>query len=560
MLRQNPIQKKRNELNLKPRLLKPKSGSTDPVVPVSPPPVPKLSIPESPIPPISTSPISTSPVLQPRSAAPVSLSPRGNYEEKLEYYRIPRILSSLLAGPDPQLISLLQEGLEKSRESKDEIYEAVFAGAIAANENPPDIAKAVRNYHRAFDLSEKRQEKPDGFLHGMVWNLFAHWSDHEDVVHLLDRARSELQNTPPRSDEDIRIRRIRDALMEDVEFRRTYEEGQKKLDGRNREFDRRISRPGRLSPERALLFFPDACRREKSGDFDFQEFFPSMEKKSYFISLNGFGSVIDPGLSFFNAFDRLGGSLDDLRNVVFSSSRAMEPSWFEWLRTLYDRHPPVERVRLIVTPDVVRRFDEELCSLEESGIAETVRFARPSEAELIGGTTISMQSGSIVLKTPSGKTIQFADLSGSFRPDTLISDPDILVLSGTDLFTAIHWAEKKRPALAVFDSKEIRYSVDSADAIRRYLGGEIAWAVADSMLICDVESRQFLDAVKAFDHPDDPWTEFDKMGSAVHPTGIYYFDRESRERFEDEQKEMVDSFLFYRNRRRNLYFVRPIPE
>lgn len=549
MLRQNPIQKKRIELNLKPRLLKPKAGASEPVVP-EPSVASTPSISAEPPPPIKRD--------FEQAIAPVSssthLEPPKNYEEKLEYYRVPQILSALLVGSDPQVLPMLRAGLEKSQELKDEIYQEIFKGAIAANESPADIAQAVRDYHRAFDLLEKRREKSDGFLHSLVWNLFARSSDNEDVANLLDRARSELRNITPQNNIDIRIRRVRDELSEDVEFRRTYEEGRKTLEKRKRDFDRKISRPSCLTAERSLLFFPDDLRDKNENELDSRCFSLPSAGRNRFVSLRGYGTVVDPGLSFFDAFYRLGGSLDDLRNIVFSSSRMIEPSWFELLRTLYEKRPPAERIRLVATPDVVRRFDDELCSLEESGIAEAIRFARPSEAELLGGATISMQSGSVVLKTPTGKTIQFADLSGNFRSDSLISGSDALILSGADLFTAIAWAGEKRPGLVVFDSKESRSTADLADAIRRYLRPEIAWAVAAPMLVCDIESRQFLDAVKTLDHPNDSWTDFEKMGSAVG-SSIYYFDRESKERFEDEQKEIVDSFEFYRNRRQNLYFA-----
>lgn len=366
-------------------------------------------------------------------------------EQNFEFYQISTILSSLfMEAPGSQLLESLQAGLSKAKERADSFYELIFEGGIATNQTPINIDKAVSCFHRAFDFSKQQRGNGDVFLQNMVWNLFSKAGGSPLVAELLERAKSELQDVSETSKAaDERIEQILGELNQLPGFETTFDCLKQKKEKAVELLKTQANRSGRLSNEQSLVFFPGS-----SFVFQNKPEFQSVLCKpegAYFIAIKGSGTAINPKPGFFDACHRLGISLDELKNIVLTSVQKSNAPWFDETEASFAVRNSSEKIKVFAAAEVVESFSKELLKLERLGCFEIVRFVAKtanlfdaSEAELSGGGFVTLRRRSVTLKfvSPQGRvqTIQFADGSTytTTNCDELPEKADMLVLTAND--------------------------------------------------------------------------------------------------------------------------------
>lgn len=503
--------------------------------------------------------------------------PQSSEEKKFEFYRIPTILSLMFMGASGnQFLDALKAGLSKAKQQADSFYESVFEGAVATNQSPINIEKAVECFHRAFNHSKEQRGNGDGFLQNMIWNLFSKTGGTPVVAELLERAKSELQDVSVLSKkQDEIVEQILGELKPLPGFESTFEHLKQKKEQRLELLKEKANREGRLTKEQALLFFPGSEFTLQNKSI-FQQTLSNKPEGTYFVVIKGFGTAIDPKPGFFDACYRLGVSLDELKNIVFSSKQKLDATWFDEAEASFETRSSSEKVRIFAAAEVVESFSRELSKLEQGGCFDVIRFAPKvatlfgaSESELFGGGFVTVKQNSITLKFVSEpgrvQIVQFADFGDNWMPESndLFEKVDILVLSSGNLdglFRSLAAVKKlcdeeKQPSLLVFDIPKTKPELlNLANSFKRYLNVPLAFA--SPFLVCDPENHRFLDAVKTFDSNDSGiWTDFISLASASSSSGEPFYFQDGKETdFKRNEADIIELLKIAQRCRLGLYF------
>lgn len=540
MLRQDPTRRKRGEMNLKRRLADP----------------PKRDVPARP---------STSPALLSFEQTPPTEKPE--HEQKGDAYQVPQLFEMLLsAAQSPGLIALAENNLRRARQDGDELYAAVFEGVLAANRTPPDLAEAVRCYHRAFDLAETSDAPPDGFLHSMAWSLFAEHSVNFEVTDLLKRARSgsDAEGFDARNAEWIRdtAREFQNLPT----FAPAFEKFQAEHEDRIRRVRRLVFREGKLSKQWPLLLFPRATK--SFAEQGFQHDIEEPKFGNYFFYSNGIGTVIDPDLTFLDEFCRLGGSLGEIRHIVFTShpSRRIAPVIRQFCKLFEILHHELRNDGtpwFYVSRKIVQEIDNEFHDFVDRGTIQRIVGWEEGVAHIFDGGSLAIQNGAVGIQTiaTTGRhhcAQVLLPTSDGVNSPSFLSSCSVSVFGGRtidDFYRAATQARQCRPKLALFDFPEHFRLLENP--LRDYLA-DIPWAPISDSLACDWANGRFVDAVKAFDSPEGiGWSEFRDLSFGTVPGSeeLCYFSKDRADRFAEDGTDVMDFMQSARCRRRGLYFT-----
>ena len=568
-MRKNPIQQKRVAMNVKPRIVltPPMDIPAAPLEVTSlPPPVPVVVPQQPPVPVVKTPQPSFEPI------APVAISQKLDLpevcDEKADPYSLSTIFVSLISGAKKsEILPLLRERHAKALERNDDLFIAIFEGGIAANQALPDCRRAITAYHRAFDLCERRTDAPNGFLHSMVWNLYIGLEDNPEAAGLMERARRNLKWDSSVAERNNEL--LREAWTEFEAlpmFAERFESYRTAQDKESTSVINKLLRESRLDATKTLLLFP----RNGANDVKTFSSVVSQSRGNYFLWNKGFGTVINPDLTFVDNFYRLGGVLRDIHNIVFTGSTLSCGNSLSQFQTLFDllrQANTVQSVRFFVRPSIVEEHNAEFRCLEKCGSAESIRSLHNGNvAELLGGGSLVFRNGSFLLSLEDWK-FQFLDrliddLEG--RAAELSDQCDVMVLpveTAEELVWAARQVRERKPKLAIFDPPKDNNHLILLDAcVRECVGPPIPIAYADSALIIDAFAGKFIDCVKAFAVSErDCWSENIRLTFAPNerrqPEGLLYFERGAESRFTDEHTEILEAFLYNRRCRRGLYFA-----
>ena len=574
-MRQNPIQQKRAAMNVKVRVASPVPLSLAPTIPS----VPVVAAPvvELPKPVQSTRAMPTvlwCPV-QPVAPAKVPTVPdvAELSGEASDPYALSTLFVALLSGSRrSEIIPLLEAGFTKAKERNDDLYVTIFEGGIAANQPLPDSKRAIAAYHRAFDLCEQRLDAPNGFLHSMVWSLFTTLDDGSEAAELMERARRNLKRTVSTSERNNEL--LRETWIEFEALPKFTSQVENYRTAQNTESApviNKLLRESRLDKNKTLLLFPRDWRSRRANDFRLFSSIVSHTCGNYFFWRNGFGTVINPDLSFVDNFYRIGGVLRDLRNIILttSSTNICSPlTQFRTLLGLLHQANMTQSVRFFVHPDIVTENDAEFRRLEQTGVAESILPLNSGDAlELLGGGSMVFRHGSCLLTLPEGKTIQFLD-QGAYDLEGNAEgrgDHHDFVILPVDTVEELIWAARlvreRKPKAVVFDlPKENNHLLLLAASVREFIGSKTTIAYADSALVFDVLGEAFVDCVKAFTvSNDDCWSENSRLAfdpeDRQMPEGLLFFATGSECRFANEHSDILEAFLYNRRCRKGLYFA-----
>ena len=585
-MRQNPIQQKREAMNVKfraARLMCSDTPSDAVVVSPFPPTPPSVSPTLSAAQPVDEVTAAPLPSTVPEKPADFSEKPEKsevsanhNISEiiggKSDPYLLSTIFVSLLSGSrKSEIIPLLRDGLAKAKERNDDLYIAIFEGGIAANQPLPDLKRSIAAYHRAFDLCERRPDAPNGFLHSMIWNLFTTLDDGDEAAELMERARRNLQQVRSSTEKNNDL--LREAWTEFEKlpkFTKQVENYRTAQDKESAPVVNKLLRESRLDKSKTLLLFPRSWRSRRANDVRSFSSIVSHTCGNYFFWHNGFGTAIDPDLSFVDNFYRIGGVLRDVHNIVLTASPSNGGSPLAQFRTLLGllhQANVMQTVRFFVRPDVAAENDAEFRRFEQVGAAESIQsLDNGHKAELLGGGALTFRNGSCLLTLPERKTVQFLDRKKDdleSKSDELGEHHDLMVLpveTVEELVWSARQVRKHQPKLAVFDlPKENNHLILLDASVREFVGADTPIAYADSALALDVFGETFVDSVKAFVVSErDCWSPNSRLTFEPDerrlPEGLLFFEEGTESRFADEHSEILEAFLYNRRCRRGLYF------
>ena len=491
---------------------------------------------------------------------------KSEYERKLGDYQVSLLFSILLTAPQSsEFVQLAENSLNMARQRQDVLYEAIFEGVLAANRNPPDLSEAVRHYHRAFDIEDASNEPPDGFLHSLAWSLFAGSSSNTEVSQLLDRARAEIDE---KHDSGKNNKKILQETMLNFRglpsFPPAFEAYRSAEEDRIRRFHRHLMRPTRLLQKTPLLFFPKTIGKDTV--FRFVAGKPVFG--NYFLLSGGQGTVIDPDLSFLDEFYRLGGSLRDVRNIVFTS--LSEWSGDGILRQFIDvfekfyREVNCEKLRFFVAPEIIRRFQTVIDEPAKRAITESViELSNDSNRTFSGDNLLFIEKRGLQfnIRTYRGdwSTVRFTAPLSEVEPEVSMSDCDVSVFAvqtPDDLYRIAEQTRRNRCRLTLLDFPRQNQFDEFVKPLREFLGPDIPFAPADRSLVCDLQEHRFLDAVKSYEATKETgWTDYRNIAWSAESGDLFYFDMENSDRFAGEKDEIFDTFRYNQRRRRGLYFT-----
>jgi len=581
-MRKNPIQQKRGAMNIRTRVaqfppentpaLSVDVSASSPPAPTSPP-VAVVVPPQPVMAAINASPPPIRPVAPVVSGGvPRELDSFGVSDEKSDPYALSTIFVALLSGAKrSEILPLLRVGLAKAVERGDDLFTAIFEGGIAANTLLPDFQRAISSYHRAFDLCKRRTDTPNGFLHSMVWSLYTNFEDSPEAAELMARARRHLKGTGSAAERNNEL--LREAWMEFEAlptFVERFESYRTVQDKESTPVINKLLRESRLDATKILLLFPRNWRSRRTNDVKSFSSVVSQTCGNYFFWNKGFGTVINPDLTFVDNFYRLGGVLRDVHNIVLTVSSSGSGNSLSQFRTLFDllrQANVMQSVRFFVRPHIEEENSAEFQRLEKCGAAESIRpLCNGSESELLGGGSLTFCNGSFLLSLENRK-LQFLDHAvGDLesQAEELGDQRDLMVLpveTVEELVWTARQVQERKPKLVIFDlPKENSHLILLDASVRDYVGFKTPIAYADSALIVDVLAERFVDCVKAFAVSEsDCWTEYSQLAFDPHerqlPEGLLYFERGAESRFTDEHREILEAFLYNRRCRRGLYFA-----
>ena len=572
-MRHNPIQQKREAMNAKSRVAQPtysrySQPPSEPVIVPEPLPVQPVETvtPTPPVVPMET-------VETPEKSDKIEIVENIEIaEEKSDPYSLPVIFASLLSGSkNSEVIPLLRDGLAKAKERNDSLYVAIFEGGVAANQPHPDVNRAMAAYQQALDLCERRPDAPNGFLHGMIWNLSTMLDDVGEVAELMERARRNLRRAGSSAEKNNDLLREAWAEFEKIpQFTKQVENYRAAQDKESTSIANKLLRESRLDKNKTLLLFPRNRRSHRTHDVRPFSSTVSPAGGNYFLWRNGFGTVIDPDLSFVDNFYRIGGVLRDIHNIVLTASPSNSGSSLAQLRTLLGllRQANVtQTVRFFVRPNIMEDNDAEFRRFAQIGALESIQSLNNGrESELLGGGSLTFRNGSCLLTLPENRTIRFLDrkkddLEGEAKE--LGGRHDLMVLP-VETVEELVWSAKlireHQPKLAVFDLPEENNHLLLLDAsVREFAGADTPITYADSALALDVLNEKFVDGVKAYSVSErDCWTENSRLTFEPNdrrlPEGLLFFEQGGEFRFADDHSDILEAFLYNRRCRRGLYF------
>ena len=605
-MRQNPIQQKRGAMNVKLRVASANSANlpsvpvagTAPVAvsqPVAPAPVPSQpSVPVATPQPATPPPAPIQPTVpivvqqpvqatvapipeQPATVVAVSAAPMGVEMDisggKADPYTLSTIFVSLLSGSKKsEIMPLLRSGLARAKARKDDLFITIFEGGIAANQPLPDIKRAITAYHRAFDLCEQRQDAPSGFLHSMVWSFYTDQDGNSEVAGLMERARQRLKHRGSSVEKNNELLQTVWTEFEQLpNFAERVESYRAAQDKESAPVINKLLRESRLDATKTMLFFPRSWRSRRANDVRPFSSVVSQTCGNYFFWRNGFGTVINPDLTFIDNFYRLGGVLRDIHNIVFTVSPSSSGNPLLQFQTLFDllrQANVMQSVRFFVRPNVAEENDAEFRQLEDSETVESIRSLRNGiESDLLGGGSLTFRNDSMLLLLPENRTLQFLD-SGTddleSQTEELDESRDLMVLpvkTVEELVWTARLIKERKPKLVVFDlPKENNHLILLDPSIRNYVAPQTPIAYADSALVIDILTERFIDSVKAFAVSErDCWSENGRLTFEPNerhlPEGLLYFEQGTEACFADEHADILEAFLYNRRCRRGLYFT-----
>ncbi|MDR1925708.1 MAG: hypothetical protein LBQ66_15170 [Planctomycetaceae bacterium] len=358
--------------------------------------------------------------------------------------------------------------------------------------------------------------------------------------------------------DNVRIRETVSQLEQFDDFKRCYAEAVSVNEKSQSVIAKRVLRESRISHEFQLLMFPRVC--------DLSSGFVSgcCVGGDYFLSSGGVGVVVNPSSDFLGGLNYVGGNILGLGNIVFTGGSRVDPIFLERLRFFAGRLSGVDlangsvsgsvRFRIFVPQEV----KDDLLRLQLGELFDVVSIPVDEEVWVSDDICLVFGQGQLSVcfsgvqddGTRKLNSVRFIERSA--KP-AAVGAGDVLVFvvdSEDGFFDAVGLSRVLGAGLTVFDLPQHLSGLSKLlGVVRRYVG---AVSVAGSNLVCDVGGGRFLDVVKCFDVDSDRWSSYADI--AWSDDVQYFFSEAGKQKFADDQAEIIESFQADRRRRYGLYF------
>ncbi|MDR2346654.1 MAG: hypothetical protein LBE18_11350 [Planctomycetaceae bacterium] len=321
--------------------------------------------------------------------------------------------------------------------------------------------------------------------------------------------------------------------------------------------DKKLMRDSRIDKKRPLLMFPQLNNNLTSCDgiarFNIGN--------DYFVMFNDIGLAINPSRDFWEGLYQIGGVVSDVKCVAITEREKFDRNFIEQLRFYRNRQMAIgqesavsstklQPIQFFVPSKIVSELPnilQELTSDIELIQTEDKEITISDDIKLL----FQLDQLSLRVKTIEGiRWIRFIGRNGMLRD---YSAGDILVFSVDNaerFFSVLGLSKMSDAGLTVFDISQSAVGLACLlKPVRKYIS---AAAVAGMNLVCDLAAGCFLDIVKGFDSDVNVWSFYSELDSC--DDNLYYFADKFRERFPVENSDIIETFLTNRRRRYGLYF------
>ncbi|MDR2642790.1 MAG: hypothetical protein LBC74_08345 [Planctomycetaceae bacterium] len=323
--------------------------------------------------------------------------------------------------------------------------------------------------------------------------------------------------------------------------------------------DRKLLRESRISAKFPLLMFPQPHNDSSSNS--------GIIKKNvgydFFVTFNGNGILINPSCDFFDGLYQIGGVLGEVRSVVITARDKIDRGFIEQLKFYRNRQMFIEhelisgvasnlpQIQFFVPNELI----SELADIPNTAIIDIDSIHADGNEIMISegvGLSFRFDQLSLSLLTEFGvRRIRFVGQTGLLRENL---SGDVLVFTVDDVerfFSVIGLAKIADATITIFDISQPVFGLTRLfEPLRQYIG---AAAVAGVNLVCEIGTERFLDVVKGFDSDKDVWSSYSEIDYCDDI--LYYFSSGVKERFTVESADIIETFLTNRRRRHGLYFV-----